>query len=138
MLGTQAPEQLMALAGDAATMSSVAADAGSRGGRSAGTTSALTQREVRPSAVVGGDAKARKQIPLKTAAASGTVKTLDEDPDLPEVEEAENPDSAMGDELESAGSSDNAGSKGKTALKAAATVGAAGDYGDELTVSRTS
>ena len=137
MLGTHASQQFTALAGDAAAISSVAADAGGRGGRSAGMMFASTQRDGMPSAVVSGDAKLRKQMPLKKAAVSGTVKTLDPDPDpdLPEVDEADNPDSAAGEEPEFAG---EAGSGGTAALKAIATVGIAGDYGDELTVSRTS
>ena len=127
MLGTQASDQFTALAGDAAN---VAADVGSGRGRSAGIRAAAKQRQVMPSADTGRGAKARHQVPPRTAAGSGSGNKLVADHDLPEVEEAENPDSAAADELEP-------GNGGTIAVSSKA-VSANGDYGDELAVSRTS
>ena len=144
-LGPEASDQLTALAGDAATIATVGAGRDSvQGPGGAATGSAVRDAGSASSAAAKGGAlstRAKVQAaiaqPLKAVADVANAGT---DADLPEVEEAENPDSIAGgvDQLDPSMrgiKKDLAGDAVSSAFQAAGTKG---DYGDELIAGRTS
>ena len=141
MLGPEASsDQFAALAGDA-TAASIEAGRGSRQGSRGG--AATTAGEQAAGSLVASEAALPREEAhtAKPKVASAGAASAGTDPDLPEVEEAENPDSVSGgvDQLDpnkGGGSGvDPADDVKDSALQAAATTS---DYGDELTAGRTS
>ncbi len=142
MLGPEASsDQFAALAGDA-TVAGIKAGRGNRqGSRGGAATSAGEQTAGLASSEASETAlpRAKAQAAKPKGASDASAASADAEPDLPEVEEAQNPDSLsagvdrLGPGKRAAGV-DPAGNAAHGALQAAATTG---DYGDELTAGRT-
>ncbi len=141
MLGPETSDQFTALSADA-TIATIKAGRGdrqeSRGGAAA-TAGMHTAGPASSVASMGALSRARAQA-AKPEMASDAGASADPDTDLPEVDEAENPDSVSSEigELDPGmrgAKVDPAGDAVNSALQAVATTG---DYGDELAAGRTS
>ena len=138
ILDSEASDQFMGLAGDVITAATLGAvESPSHGRNGAGTSNAAQHKGSSSFAAASrAVANTREQAVTAALAREAVRKVEDPDSDLPEVDEAENPDSGAEPVQPMVAGGDNS-ADGKVAASASQTENK-GDYGDELTVVRPS